>query len=87
MVDAVGVHGISQQQGGPPQLLRAWNDGLVAARGKSAGAPTMDIGYYGNLFLQDWPTDATVTSAAKGTPGDGGALGARPCLISRAARC
>jgi hypothetical protein len=31
MVDAVGVHGISQQQGGPTELLRAWNDGLGAA--------------------------------------------------------
>jgi hypothetical protein len=47
----------------------------AAARSKSAGATTMDIGYYGNLFLPDWPTDATVTSAAKGTPGDGSASG------------
>src|SRR4051794_14100348 len=81
MVDVVGVHGISQQQGGPTQLRRAWKDalvdGLVAARGKPAGAPapSMDIGYYGNLFLQDWPTNAIGTSAAKGTPGDGGGSG------------
>jgi hypothetical protein len=51
----------------------------------------MDIGYYGNLLLQDWPTDATVTSAAKGTPGDGGASGASAaaanlCLVALLAR-
>lgn len=64
MWDAVGVHGISQQQGGRNQLLGAWRDaltdGVEAARGRIAvQAPlTFDLGYYGNLFLGDWPADA-----------------------------
>jgi len=62
MLDAVGVHGISQQQGGRHQLLDDWlralTDGVEAARGRAAVQPplTFDLGYYGNLFLADWPT-------------------------------
>jgi len=62
MLDAVGVHGISQQQGGRHQLLDDWlralTDGVEAARGRAAVEPplTFDLGYYGNLFLADWPT-------------------------------
>jgi hypothetical protein len=73
MLDAVGVHGISQQQGGRHQLLDDWlralTDGVEAARGRTAvEVPlTFDLGYYGNLFLTDWPT------AAKG-PADPEAL-------------
>jgi hypothetical protein len=71
MLDAVGVHGISQQQGGRKQLLRAWqdalSDGVEAARGRAAVqvALTFDLGYYGNLFLADWPADAKGPKAAK----------------------
>ena len=63
MLDAVGVHGISQQQGGRSQLCDAWQraleDGIEAARGRKAVEPalTFDLGYYGNLFLPDWPDD------------------------------
>jgi hypothetical protein len=35
----------------------------------------VDIGYYGNLFLRDWPTDAAGASAAKGMLADAGAWG------------
>lgn len=71
MLDAVGVHGVSQQQSGRMQLLRAWgdalSDGVEAARGRPAvQVPlTLDLGYYGNLFLADWPADAKGPEAAE----------------------
>jgi hypothetical protein len=64
MLDAVGIHGISQQQGGRNQLLDDWRDALTdgveaACGGMAVQVPlTFDLGYYGNLFLDDWPTDA-----------------------------
>jgi hypothetical protein len=79
MWDAVGVHGISQQQGGRKQLLGAWgdalSDGVEAARGRTAvQVPlTFDLGYYGNLFLADWPADAKGPKAAA-DPADPDAL-------------
>jgi len=75
MLDAVGVHGISQQQGGRAQLLGEWRnaltDGVQAARNLQAvQVPlTFDLGYYGNLFLADWPADAKGAAT-----GDAGAL-------------
>jgi hypothetical protein len=61
MIDVVGVHGIGQQQLGPTQLLQAWRpaltDGIVAARGRDPGrpAPSMEVAYYGGLFLPPLP--------------------------------
>lgn len=61
MIDVVGVHGIGQQQLGPHQLLDAWRpalaDGIVAARGPDPSrlVPSMDVAYYGGLFLPTLP--------------------------------
>jgi len=55
MNDVVGVHGIWQQQRGRRQLLAAWRpamaDGLERALGRSAAEPSLDIVFYGDLFL------------------------------------
>jgi hypothetical protein len=55
VVDVVGVHGISQQQAGRLQLLEPWRlalaDGIERARGRDFRTPTLDVAYYGDLFL------------------------------------
>ena len=55
MVDVVGVHGIAQQQGGRHQLLEAWrpalHDGVERARGLEWPKPSLDLVYYGDLYL------------------------------------
>ncbi|MFI5709799.1 hypothetical protein [Kribbella sp. NPDC051620] len=60
MVDVVGVHGISQQQAGRLQLLEPWRlalaDGIERARGRGVRTPTLDVAYYGDLFLVDSTT-------------------------------
>lgn len=65
MVDVVAIHGISQQQGGRLQLLEPWQlalgDGIERARGRGFPKPSMDLVYYGDLFLS-----ASGTSKGKG---------------------
>ena len=55
MVDVVGIHGIAQQQRGRNQLLADWQlplyDGIEQAR--QALRPSLDIVFYGDLFLRD----------------------------------
>jgi hypothetical protein len=66
MVDVIGVHGISQQQLGRNQLMGAWQgparDGLERFTGHRSGRPSLDIGFYGDLFLEE--------TASKGAPVD-----------------
>lgn len=72
MSSVVGVHGIAQEQLGRPDLQTKWSialaDGVEIARGRSVAVPSLDIGFYGDLFL---------SRAAGGTPvvvgGKGGA--------------
>ena len=56
MVDVVGVHGISQQQGGRLQMVDPWQrslgDGVERARDRKFRKPSLDIAYYGNFFLK-----------------------------------
>jgi hypothetical protein len=56
MVDVVGVHGISQQQGGRLQIMGPWQqalgDGVERARGRHFRKPSLDIAYYGDFFLE-----------------------------------
>lgn len=65
MVDVLGVHGMGQQQLGRAQLLTDWSpairDGLERVTGARSERPTLDIGFYGDVFLVD--------SGTKG-PGD-----------------
>ena len=63
----VGVHGISQQQSGRNQLIGSWqqslSDGVERARGRDFSKPSLDIAFYGDLFLK--------SSESKGlVPGD-----------------
>ncbi len=55
VADVLGVHGIGQQQSGRNQMLPDWQaalrDGIERARGRGGSAPTMDLAYYGDLFL------------------------------------
>jgi hypothetical protein len=57
VVDVLGVHGIGQQQGGRNQLLPAWQaglaDGVERAKGYDAPKPSLDIAYYGDVFLPE----------------------------------
>jgi hypothetical protein len=57
MVDVVGVHGISQQQGGRLQMAGPWQralgDGVERARGRDFPKPALDIAYYGDFFLEN----------------------------------
>jgi hypothetical protein len=59
VVNVLGVHGIAQQQLGREQLLVEWrpalNDGVTRARGLAWPKPSLDIAYYGDVFLR--PTD------------------------------
>lgn len=56
MVDVIGVHGISQQQLGPNQLLDSWQpaaiDGLLRALPGHPDRPTLKIAFYGDVFLE-----------------------------------
>lgn len=56
MVDVVGVHGISQQQGGRLQTVDPWQrslaDGVERARGREFRKPSLDIAYYGDFFVK-----------------------------------
>lgn len=56
MVDLIGVHGISQQQLGRHQLLESWQasarDGLERFTGRRTERPSLDIGFYGDVFLE-----------------------------------
>lgn len=67
MVDVVGVHGISQQQGGRLQMAGPWQrslgDGVERARGRDFPKPSLDIAYYGDFFLEN--------STSKGEKGPG----------------
>lgn len=64
MVDVIGVHGISQQQLGRNQLLASWQsasyDGLERFVSGHQDRPSLDIGFYGDVFLE--------TTASKGVP-------------------
>lgn len=55
MVDVVGIHGIAKQQSGRQQLLDDWKpalgDGIERALGAGRHTFSMDIAYYGDLFL------------------------------------
>lgn len=52
----IGVHGIAQQQHGRSQLLGEWtpalSDGLERAIGRPPTTPTLDLAFYGHLFLK-----------------------------------
>lgn len=64
MIDLIGVHGISQQQLGRNQLLQVWQaaarDGLERYTDERSERPTLDVGYYGDVFLE--------TTQSKGEP-------------------
>ena len=55
VVDVLGLHGIGQQQSGRNQMLPDWqaglNDGVERARGRDWPKPSLDLAYYGDLFL------------------------------------
>jgi predicted alpha/beta hydrolase family esterase len=67
--DVVGVHGISQQQSGRHQLLKAWQpalaDGVDRATGGDGPEFEFDLAYYGNFFLAA-TTDKGITDKAIG---------------------
>jgi len=56
VVDLLGVHGIGQQQLGPNQMLPGWSralsDAVQFARGRQWPKPSMDLAFYGDLFLE-----------------------------------
>ncbi len=70
VVDVLGLHGIGQQQRGRLQMLPDWRtalgDGVERARGLTWPKPSLDLAYYGDVFLTD--TDS------KGEPQDPEAL-------------
>jgi hypothetical protein len=55
MLDVLGVHGIGQQQAGRNQMLPSWQqallDGIERALGRDGPQPSLDIAYYGDVFL------------------------------------
>lgn len=57
MSTVVGVHGMAQQQRGRNQLLSAWRpafmDGVEIAGGREAVVPTLELAFYGDLFLSE----------------------------------
>jgi hypothetical protein len=61
----VGVHGVGQQQLGRHQLVRQWTpallDGLERARGQRVLRASVDVAYFGDLFLTspDGPANKT----------------------------
>jgi hypothetical protein len=70
VVDVLGLHGIGQQQRGRLQMLPDWRsalgDGVERARGLAWPKPSLDLAYYGDVFLADTDT--------KGVPQDPEAL-------------
>jgi hypothetical protein len=70
MVDILGLHGIGQQQSGRNQMLPGWRaglgDGVERAKRLAWPKPSLDLAYYGDVFLAD--TDG------KGVPQDPEAL-------------
>jgi hypothetical protein len=72
MVDVLGLHGIAQQQRGRLQMLPDWqaalSDGVERAKGLASAKPSLELAYYGDVFLAD--TDS------KGAPQDPEALDA-----------
>jgi hypothetical protein len=66
VVDVLGLHGIGQQQRGRLQMLPDWQaalgDGVERAKGATWPKPSIDLAYYGDVFLAD--TDS------KGEPQD-----------------
>jgi hypothetical protein len=76
MARVVGVHGIAQEQLGRNQLLDAWRpalaDGVLIAGGDGAVAPSLDLAFYGDLFLSAEDEGAAVF---KGSIGDKGSIG------------
>jgi hypothetical protein len=70
MVDVLGLHGIAQQQRGRLQMLPEWKkplgDGVERARGLMWPKPSLDLAYYGDVFLAD--------TENKGKPQDSKAL-------------
>jgi hypothetical protein len=62
----VGIHGMAKHQAGPRQLLLTWTaalgDGLEAAIGAPpSSVPSLDLAYYGNVFLPEPAPGSTVT--------------------------
>jgi len=57
VVDVLGLHGIGQQQRGRNQMLPDWQaalgDGVERARGLAWPKPSLDLAYYGDVFLAD----------------------------------
>ena len=55
MAQVLGLHGIAQQQKGRAQLVEEWGpglaDGVESAAGVSAAVPSLDLCFYGDLFL------------------------------------
>ena len=70
VVDVLGLHGIGQQQRGRLQMLPDWQaalgDGVERAKGLTWPKPSIDLAYYGDVFLAE--TDS------KGEPQDPEAL-------------
>jgi hypothetical protein len=70
VVDVLGLHGIGQQQRGRLQMLPDWQaalgDGVERAKGLGWPKPSIDLAYYGDVFLAE--TDS------KGEPQDPEAL-------------
>jgi hypothetical protein len=66
VVDVLGLHGIAQQQRGRLQMLPDWQaglgDGVEKAKGMRWPKPSIDLAYYGDVFLAN--TDS------KGEPQD-----------------
>ncbi|WP_077381643.1 alpha/beta fold hydrolase [Mesorhizobium prunaredense] len=73
MVDVLGLHGIGQQQSGRNQMLPDWqaglNDGVERARGRDFPKPSLNLAYYGDLFLTD--TDGNKGALDTGGSGTG----------------
>jgi hypothetical protein len=57
VVDVLGLHGIGQQQWGRLQMRPDWQaalgDGVERARGLAWPKPSLDLAYYGDVFLAD----------------------------------
>lgn len=55
MAQVLALHGIAREQQGRNQLLEEWRPGLVdgveIVAGRSAPVPTLDLCFYGDLFL------------------------------------
>jgi hypothetical protein len=70
VADVLGLHGIGQQQRGRLQMLPDWqaglSDGVERAKGLTWPKPSIDLAYYGDVFLSG--TDS------KGEPQDPEAL-------------